>query len=115
METKKIKVAGDLVELIRCETYHELSEVSCRYGAPMGRRNIREVDPGCAVQFHLRRVPFVDSCYDRGGAYWGGPANLWRAYHCSEEGVVEIFVRARSREEAKEQVKEDYMYAVFYR
>lgn len=97
----------------------KLSEVSSRYGAPMGRRNIYELDQSTEHKFYLQYVPFVDACYDRGGAYWGSPANLWRAY-CEEEDehgvlVAELFIRASSREQAKAAIREEYPYATFYR
>lgn len=86
-------------------------------GADMGRPNRHAVDRTAPIKFHLARVPFVDGCYDRGGAYWGGPANLYRAYsvegavqlmgnlaEASRLGHVEIFLRARNREWAKQLV-----------
>lgn len=48
-----------------------LTDVSSKYGAPMGRRNIAD-DPTAEVR--MFRVRFVDGDYDTGGAYWGNPA-----------------------------------------
>lgn len=73
----------------------------CR-GAMMGRRNIIP-HPGHALRWHLYRLRFIDGCYDQGGAYWGGPANLYRAV--TTDGIGEVFVRAESRAEAKQQFK----------
>ena len=81
----------------------ELPKVDCRYGSPMGRR---DVPPGeDNPQLCLQRVPFIDGCYDRGGAYWGGPANLWCA--SDRDGQVWLFVRAGSRAEAMERLRAD--------
>jgi hypothetical protein len=89
-----------------------LTNVSSKYGAPMGRYSTHG-DKDAPVKFHLCYVPFVDGCYDRGGAYWGGPADLWHVY-CTE-GNVEFFLRARNRTDAKGQVREDYPNARFFR
>jgi len=46
------------------------------WGAPMGRKNTAPEDLGEVIRQRLyrRRVPFMDTCYDTGGAYWGsGP------------------------------------------
>lgn len=68
-------------------------------GADMGRRNLI----GEPAKLYLQRVRFVDSCYDPGGAYWGLPCNLWCAFADGEDlnAATMIFVRARTREEAK--------------
>lgn len=58
----------------------ELEQLNCSRGAPMGRRNRCEMLPDEVGKVYLQQVPFVDGCYDRGGAYWGAPANLWRSY-----------------------------------
>ena len=84
-----------------------LSNVSSARGAPMGRadnlaRCAQQLDEqGKAfLNFQLLKVPFVDECYDAGGAYWGAPANLWRAYAEGEDEIVEGFFRAGSRQAA---------------
>ena len=101
-------------------------------GARMGRRNIlpQDLPQGdwqAGTKLCLRRVPFVDGCYDQGGAYWGMPANL---YVATEGAVtyspvsrrfeqqlcgVTVFVRANSRREAKHKVLEQIPTAKFYR
>jgi hypothetical protein len=68
-------------------------EVSSKYGAPMGRRSSGSIEG----LVHLRKVRLYDGCYDKGGAYWGGPYNLWCAWN--EESVV--YFRAPNREAAK--------------
>lgn len=107
----------------------------------MGRRDRCEMLPDEVGKVFLQRVPFVDGCYDRGGAYWGAPANLWRAYaeqevpvdeeeaddgigpiNCFDQpkragdiDVFDVFVRAPSREQAKALLREDYPNIRFYR
>jgi len=77
--------------------------------------------PDAVVKMHLVYVPFVDGCYDRGGAYWGAPANLYHAWGWPQVGEVvldapqEVFVRANSREEAKAEVRQVFPRAYFWR
>jgi hypothetical protein len=93
--------------------------VSSRYGAPMGRRE--EFHPGnmadVSIRLHLQRVPLHDYCYDKGGAYWGGPSNLWCAWgeDAESENQVELYTRAANREEAKANILTQYDLATFYK
>jgi hypothetical protein len=68
-----------------------ITDVSSGYGAPMGRRNVGE-RPTDGTKVYDYLVPFEDYCYDRGGAYWGGPANLRVA--CTEDLSYVEFYRA---------------------
>jgi hypothetical protein len=67
-----------------------ITEVNCKYGAPMGRPNVGTF-PGAITsgpngrEFKCNqkkvfdcRVPMCsgDPSYDKGGAYWGLPPNL---------------------------------------
>lgn len=95
---------------------YPITEVGSRYGAPMGRRSDLPSDE--PVKLHLRYVPFVDGCYDQGGAYWGMPANLYVAWGNLDGDIgepVEFYVRASSREDAKAKVLEHCSVARFYR
>ncbi len=55
-----------------------LHEVNCKYGAPMGRRSIGE-KPSDKKVFNCW-VRLDNGAYDKGGAYWGFPNNLWVEY-----------------------------------
>lgn len=72
--------------------------VSCKYGAPMGRHSPSR-PPEAGMRAHVARVPFIDGCYDQGGAYWGGPANLWCAWHAptKDADAFACYFRAPSR------------------
>lgn len=74
------------------------------YGADLGRFN--KIDE--PAKLYLQRVSFVDQCYDRGGAYWGSPADLWCAFAGDDNDAIAtmIFVRANSRQQAKDKVIE---------
>lgn len=84
-------------------------------GTQMGRRNILPADPKAPIKLRLQRLPFVDQCYDRWGAYWGSPANVWCAWGEDSEIQVFVFVRADSRTLAKQGVVSHIPGATFYR
>lgn len=98
----------------------QLSQVSSRFGAPMGRRETHALgDNDLPFKFRVQYLPFVDGCYDQGGAYWGSPANLYIA-RCDTDPTggdlfIEFFIRASSREQAKKEVLDLYPNARFFR
>ncbi len=81
-----------------------LTEVSSKYGAPMGRETIVD-DPEATVT--LFRVRMVDGDYDAGGAYWGGGPDVEPLYGAIGEGF-QFFFRASSLSEAKTVLQDDY-------
>lgn len=92
----------------------KLSNVSSDRGAPMGRGDTPpETDN---QRFYLQRIKPVDGDYDEGGAYWGfgwGTNPLWR--WVTEDHTGEGFVRAVSRDQAQQHIREDYPNARFFR
>lgn len=80
-------------------------------GSMMGRRTIVP-DDYKGEKLNLRRVPFVDGDYDSGGAYWGAPENLWCAWGETETEQMQVFVRAKDRQDAKAQVAKAMRYTV---
>ena len=99
------------------KTLRKLSVVSCKYGAPMGRRNNIPDDISTASKLHLVALKFVDGDYDRGNAYWGytsGTSIFW-AYGETETEQIDFFTRARNRKEAKELIGNEIKNAKFYR
>jgi hypothetical protein len=85
-----------------------LSDVSSRFGAPMGRRAITE---NVSAKVRLFRIRLVDGDYDHGGAYWGGGSPLY----CALGDGFQMFRRAESREEAKELLLDQFPTLRFYR
>jgi len=81
----------------------KLEKLSCRYGAQMGRRNNIPEDMTTVGKLHLVRLKWIDGDYDEGYCYWGGGIgdNIYWAYGETASEQVEIFVRAKSRNEAK--------------
>lgn len=55
-------------------------------------------------KLHLQRVKFIDGGYDRGGAYWGSPSDLWCGFTKDEQTM--IFVRGNDRAEARADVED---------
>lgn len=83
-------------------------------GSAMGRRSsIGTVEP---VKCYLRKLKWVDGDYDGNGAYWGHVAgtNIYWANYDTEETNEDIFVRATSRQDAKDQVLAKLPHAKFF-
>lgn len=72
----------------------------------MGRPSVVPRTCNEVEKLWLQRLPFVDQSYDKWGAYWGMPANVWIAWgrDLDDGSRIEIFVRADDREDAKIQV-----------
>ena len=80
-------------------------EVSCKYGAPMGRHGDNPSNLQGVKRLHARRQGGGQG-YDRGGAYWGTPSNVWGVWAWLDGRVVCTYVRAWSREEAIQKVRD---------
>jgi hypothetical protein len=95
----------------------KLSNACNQYGASLGRRNSIPDDINTASKLYLEKLEWVDGDYDRGGCYWGniGKDNVYRATGETETEVIEIFVRASDRDGAKQQVREVFKEAKFFR
>lgn len=98
-----------------------LPDVSCQYGAPMGRRQASAADSKQPMKFRLSRVYLNSGGYDRGGAYWGIGTPLYQAeadaptmYEYGGD-VVTMYLRAYDRDDAKDRVRAKYPNATFYR
>lgn len=74
----------------------KLPVVSTRYGAPMGRHSVPDLDTtrGSVRLFH---APLDSGGYDSGGAYWGHGGRLYCAV--DREGDMQ-FTRANDRRHA---------------
>ena len=94
-------------------------------GSQMGRPNII---PDCVtkmnrVKLRLEKLPLVDSDYDKAGSYWGYKAgtDIYCAWGTPPNEItgnpfppIQIFVRAISRKDAKEQVRAKLANAKFF-
>ena len=99
--------------------YPKLSKGYSVRGAQMGRQSTM-IEYEQTIKFHLYLMPMSPcGCYDNGGAYWGAGDEkigwMWHAYGEGERFRNEMFIRATSREDAKEQVRGIFNKARFYR
>jgi hypothetical protein len=69
--------------------------------------------PVAAPKVSLRRIRLDNGGYDSGGAYWGHGATLW--YAASDDGAVDLWFRASTRETARTSVLAQFPSARFYR
>jgi hypothetical protein len=76
--------------------FNPFSEVSCTYGAPMGRRDDNPSNLQGLRRLHARHQGGGEG-YDRGGAYWGTPSNVWGVWGWIEGRPCCVYVRASSR------------------
>jgi hypothetical protein len=99
----------------------KLNDVDCKYGAPMGRTNWLPNDLNSPLKLQLQQVRMIDhGAYDHGGAYWGISNPLYCAWGYENEGEeneenVRVFTRGKTREEAKQKIRELLPNVRFYR
>jgi hypothetical protein len=79
--------------------FNPFPHVPGKYGAPMGRHgdnpaNLQDVKKLCA-----RRQGGGDG-YDKGGAYWGLPSNVYGVWAHIDGETVCTYIRANSRLDA---------------
>ena len=85
--------------------FNPFPEVSCKYGAPMGRCGDNSSNLMDVNHLHARHQGGGKG-YDKGGAYWGLPSNVWGVWARMGGEVVCCYVRASSRLAAIKQVRE---------
>lgn len=83
-----------------------------KHGAPMGDGD-RIPDGGVLPKLHVQRIAFVDGDYGADGTYWGGSEPLYCAF--DKRGTTRIYVRAVSRDQAIDILKDTYPDAKFWR
>lgn len=84
----------------------------------MGRHNILPGNSSQPCRLHLIRLRWQDGDYDAGGAYWGGGVigdHIWWAKGDCGDIEVQVFVRAKKREQAKNLIRATLPNAKFYR
>ena len=84
--------------------FNPFPDVSCTYGAPMGRRDDNPANLQGLKRLHARRQGGGDG-YDKGGAYWGTPSNVWGVWGWIDGQPQCVYVRAWSRDQAIEKVR----------
>ncbi len=84
--------------------FNPFPDVSARYGAPMGRHGGNSANLQGVRRLHARHQGGGDG-YDRGGAYWGLPSNVWCVWAHVGGAPCATYVRAASRDAAIEMVR----------
>jgi len=87
-----------------------ISDVSSKYGAPMGRRT-GPFYIDTSEKVYLRRIRVNAGGYDDGGAYWGQGLPLYEALNDSGGFIF----RAADREAAKAHVRNHFPDAEFFK
>lgn len=92
---------------MRKRQFDPFPHVSGKYGAPMGRHGDTPKNFEGVPKYKMcaRRQGGGDG-YDRGGAYWGTPSNIWGVWTHQGDEVTCCYVRANSRDDAILQVLE---------
>ena len=80
----------------RFDPFHK---VNCKYGAPMGRRGANTVVYSDNGKLCARHCGGYDA-YDKGGAYWGSPLNIWAVWNHGKGDDTVTYVRADNRSTA---------------
>ena len=84
-------------------------------GAAMGRHSYHpeyEFPNPISVKLTLRKIPIDSGGYDPNGTYFGWGAPLY--WYANEEHGIDDMLRALSREDAKQQIRERYPNARFF-
>jgi hypothetical protein len=76
--------------------FNPFPDVSGKYGAPMGRCGDNPANLQDAPRLHARRQGGGGG-YDKGGAYWGTPGNVWGVWAWIDGAPVCCYIRAASR------------------
>jgi len=84
--------------------FNPFYEVGGAYGSPMGRRGDNPANLQGVKRLHARHQGGGEG-YDKGGAYWGAPSNVWGVWAWLGGKVVCTYVRAGSREAAISKVR----------
>lgn len=99
----------------------KLEKLNCKYGAPLGRPNKPEhhgykAVPDAPHKFSLQKIKLDRGGYDSGGAYWGfrhpGESLYWAV---NENETVERWFDAKSRDDAKRILREEFPNCTFFR
>ena len=84
--------------------FNPFPNVSGRYGAPMGRSGCNPSNLQDVKRLHARRQGGGDG-YDKGGAYWGTPSNVYGVWAHLDGETLCTYVRAHSRIDAINKVR----------
>lgn len=84
--------------------FNPFPEVNSSRGAPMGRHGDNPSNLIGVKRLCARHQGGGDG-YDKGGAYWGTPSNVWAVWARLDGRPCVTYVRAASRSDAINQVR----------
>jgi hypothetical protein len=85
--------------------YTDKGEKICR-GAIMGRPSRLPENPNEPIKLQMIKLRIDSGGYDQGGAYWGlGEPVYWAGQGLGPDAPIQIFVRGKTREDAKTKVR----------
>jgi len=84
--------------------FNPFPNVSGRYGAPMGRHGDNPANLQDVKRLHARHQGGGQG-YDKGGAYWGFPSDVYGVWARIDGDIVCTYIRANSRLQAIEKVR----------
>lgn len=84
--------------------FNPFYDVNCHYGAPMGRCGDNPANLIGVRRLHCRHQGGGQG-YDKGGAYWGTPSNVYGVWAHIDGEIVVVYVRASSRQNAIDKVR----------
>lgn len=89
----------DLIGANMRKQFNPFPAVSGAYGAPMGRHGDNPANLQDVKRLHCKHQG-GNGGYDRGGAYWGNPCNVFAVWGRIDGEIVCCYVRANNRLEA---------------
>lgn len=84
--------------------FNPFYDVRTSYGTPMGRHGDNPANLQDLKRLHCKHQGGSDG-YDRGGAYWGTPGNVFAVWGRIDGETICCYVRASSREQAIAKVR----------
>lgn len=84
--------------------FNPFGRVSCAYGAPMGRHGDNPANLQDLKHLHCKHQGGCGG-YDRGGAYWGSPCNVYAVWGRVNGEVICCYIRANSRQDAIDKIR----------
>lgn len=85
--------------------FNPFPKVNSSRGAPMGRYGDNPANLQGIKRLHARHQGGGDG-YDRGGAYWGSPCDVWAVWARMDGEIIVAYARANSRDAAITKVRE---------
>lgn len=84
--------------------FNPFQKVSNRYGAPMGRHGVNHTELQNLKRLHCRHQGGSEG-YDKGGAYWGNPSNVYAVWGRIDGELLCCYIRANNRLDAIAKVR----------